>query len=140
MNLWDRVGKAFRDNAKKYKTPIFATSSAAVEKDTSYCRLWLVEMRLAKGVDWFQDRYPVVYSAVRYIYGGEPVTVPYIAGREYFQTLTDRNVDRVVQINRPLTPLFPFKGGLVELEAGLFSMRASDPIGKFIAALERLTS
>jgi hypothetical protein len=147
MNLWDRLANAFRAEDKKYKN-IFFNKSQVVNVDyddapildgTSYCRIWLEEMRLARGVDWFRTRYPMAYAAIRYDYGGKLVTVPYVGGLDYFKELTQANLDKVIQINRPLTPLFPFNRGIVDLQAALFSIKASDPVAKFLSAMGRLS-
>jgi hypothetical protein len=43
----------------------------------------------------------------------------------------------VIQDRYVLTPLFPYNQGLVEFQAGLFSIAASDSIGKFIEIMGR---
>jgi hypothetical protein len=107
-----------------------------IEEGTAYCRVWLVEMRLARGVDWFTNRYPVVYAATRYEYNGKTETIPYIAGANTFTWETDRNLDKVVTGSFALTPQFPYQRGLVELQAGLFSMRADNLVGSFIETMQ----
>jgi hypothetical protein len=147
MALWDNFRTAFRDTEKRYKTPFLTRGQVDVDYDDrpveageAYCRIWLVEMRLAQGVAWFRTRYPAVYAATRYDYGGKPVTVPFLGGLDYFKGLTQDNLDRVIQLNRPLTPLFPFNRGTIDLQVGLFSMIASDPIARFLGVLGRLSS
>jgi hypothetical protein len=147
MIQWESLARLFRDNSKVYKRPILSPEQVdapdepnPIPEGKAYCRLWLAEMRLARGVDWFKDRYPVIYAATQYDYGGKLVTVPYVNRLEFFRDLTGNNLDKVVQGVQPLTPLFPYKRGLVELQAALFSMEASDPIGRFIGAMSRLSS
>ncbi len=105
----------------------------------SYCRVWLVEMCLEKGVEWLKKRYPVVYSSVRFQHGGKEMAVPFIAGPDFLKTQTQKNYDRIIQLDHPLTPLFPFSHGLVEIQAGLFSMVAADWVNRFVNTLDRFS-
>jgi hypothetical protein len=142
MNL----AQLFRSESKKYVAFYLADNRVDVASDATpfsageaYCRLWLVEMYLAKGVDWFKTRYPIVHAATRFTHGGKTVTIPHLAGPDYLKQFAKGNLDKIIQHNFQLTSLFPFNHGVVEFEAGLFSMVASDPIGRFITAMERLS-
>lgn len=146
MGLWDQLVSLFRDKDKKYKNIFFdknqigdGYNDAPVTEGSSYCRIWLAEMRLARGVDWFKTRYPMVYAAIRYDYGGKAVTIPYVGGLDYFKALTEENLDKIIQVNRPLTPLFPFNRGVVDFQAALFSIDSSDPVAKFLSAMGKLS-
>ncbi|MDJ0688427.1 MAG: hypothetical protein QNJ41_07950 [Xenococcaceae cyanobacterium MO_188.B32] len=147
MNSWQKFLEICSRGAKRYqnlflpehRVDVKDYDSTAIQAGEAYCRIWLVEMRLAKDVDWFKHRYPVVHAATRFNYGGQTVTIPYLAGPSYLQDLGVTNLDRVIQYNYSLTPLFPFNQGSIELYAGLFSMAASDPIGKFITTMERFS-
>ena len=147
MSLWQDFAEMFRRDSKKYQALFLpdyrvdvAYDGTGIKAGKAYCRLWWVEMRLARDVDWFKQRYPVVHAAIRFNYGGKPVTVPYLAEPGYLRELAADNLDRVIQCNYPLTPLFPFNEGLVELQAGLFTLAASDPIGKFIKTMGRFSA
>jgi hypothetical protein len=96
-------------------------------------------MRLAKGREWFSKRYPAVHSAVRINYNGKQETIPYLAGPGFIKDLTQDNLDQIIQTNHPLTPLFPFNDGLVEIQAGLFSVSASDALEKLLLTLGRFS-
>ncbi len=146
MSFWQTFSEIFRRTAQRYQAPFLSDYRVDVDYDPkpikageAYCRLWLVEMHLARDVDWFQQRYPVVHAAIRFNYDNQTVTIPYIAKPGYLEELTTENLDKVIQCNYPLTPLFPYNGGLVQLQAGLFSMQASDPIGKFIKTMGRFS-
>ncbi|MFB2837802.1 hypothetical protein [Floridanema evergladense] len=146
MNLWPNLAENVNSEARKYTTIFLPEYRVDESYDATpipagevYCRIWLVEMRLAKDVDWFKHRYAVVHAAVRFHHGGEAVTIPYMAGPGHLKELATENLDRVIQYNYPLTPLFPFNQGLVELQAGLFSVAANDPIGKFIKTIGRFS-
>lgn len=146
MNLWQNFSEMFRRDSPKYQALFLPEYRIDVDYDPTpinageaYCRLWLVEMRLARDVDWFRERYPVVHAAIRFNHGGKSVTIPYLAEPGHLQELSKENLNKVIQCNYPLTPLFPFKDCLVELQAGLFSMVNSDPISKFIKTMGRFS-
>ncbi len=136
------LSKMFRQNAKRYEILFFPSEdgdASAFKEGEAYCRVWLAEMCLAKGIDWFKRRHPVVHAAIRFNHGGREVTIPCIAGPEFFKALTTDNLDRIIQLNHPLTPLFPFNHGLVEIQAGLFSMKSDKWVTKFIDTLSRFS-
>ncbi|MBW4595514.1 MAG: hypothetical protein KME46_22065 [Brasilonema angustatum HA4187-MV1] len=146
MKLWQTIADNFSSEAKKYKTPFLPEYRVDVSYDANpikageaYCRIWLVEMRLAQGVEWFKQRYPVVHASARFNHGSQVVTIPYLAAPGNLKDLGTDNLDKVIQYNYPLTPLFPFNQGLVELQAGLFSMAASDSIDKFTKTMGRFS-
>lgn len=146
MSLWDKLVSLFRNKDRKYKNIFFDKKQidedyddTPVTEGSSYCRIWLAEMRLARGVDWFKTRYPMVYAAIRYDYGGKTVVIPYVGGLDYFKELTEDNLDKIIQVNRPLTPLFPFNRGVVDFQAALFSIDSSDPVAKFLSAMGTLS-
>jgi hypothetical protein len=105
----------------------------------AYCQISLVEMRLAKGVEYFTKRYPVVHTTIGFIHGNQETVIPYLAGPGFLKELSRDNLDRIINRNHLLTPLFPFNRGEVKLQAGLFSTKASDPIEKFINTLGRFS-
>ena len=137
MGFMDKISEYFKEDSKKYKTFYSKPKGDAepLKEGEAYCRIWLVEMRLAKGVEWFTERYPVVHSSIRFEHGSETVTIPNLAGPGFLKELTKKNLDKIILCNHPLTPLFPFNRGLVELQVGLFSMKTGDQIGTFIDTL-----
>jgi hypothetical protein len=146
MNIFQSLSETFSREAPKYKTLFLAKHRVDVDYDEkpiptgeAYCRIWLTEMRLAKDVEWFKHRYPVVHAAVRFNHGGKSVTIPYLATPGELQKSIADNLDKVIQCNYPLTPLFPFNDGLVELQAGLFSIATDDSINKFIKTMGRFS-
>lgn len=141
-----KITETFQRQAKRYQTFFIPKNRVDVQYDdtpisagTAYCRLWLEEMSLAKDVEWFKQRYPVVHSAIRFNHGNNQILVPCLVKPGMLQQLAPDNLDKVIIRHSALTPLFPFNGGLIELQAGLFSMEASDPINKFIQTMERFS-
>jgi hypothetical protein len=144
MNIFQNLSETFSREAKKYKTIFLPKYRVDIDCDDTpiragdaYCRIWLEDMNLAKDVDWFKQRYPVVHAAVRFHYDSKLVTIPFLAAPGQLKDLGSNNLDKVIQDRYPLTPLFPFNQGLVEFQAGLFSIASSDSIGKFIETMGR---
>jgi hypothetical protein len=144
MSFFQSLSETFSREAKKYKTLFLPKHRVDVDYDDTpiragdaYCRIWLEDMNLAKDVDWFKQRYPVVHAAVRFHYDGELVTIPYLAAPGKLKDFGSNNLDKVIQDRYVLTPLFPFNQGLVEFQAGLFSIAASDSIGKLLEVMGR---
>lgn len=143
---WQKFSENYNQQSSKFKTIDLPQHRVDIEYDATpikageaYCQVWLVEMRLAKNVEWLKKRHPVVHSAIRFNHGLDSVTIPYLVQPDFPKDLSQENLDRVIVSNQPLTPLFPFNHGLVSLQVGLFSMIASDPIRKFITTLGRFT-
>lgn len=146
MRLFEKVGNKFSHEAMKYKTVFLpdnrvdaAYDSTPIKAGEAYCRIWLADIHLERDVEWFKKRYPVVHAAVRFHHGNEVVTIPYIAEPGHLRSLGTGDVGTVIQSNYPITPLFPFNQGLVELQAGLFSMVSDDPVAKFIKVMGRFS-
>ncbi|MEP0872942.1 hypothetical protein NDA01_24300 [Trichocoleus desertorum AS-A10] len=146
MGVWQMISENFSREAMKYKTlflPEYRVDRACdptpIKVGETYCRIWLVEVQLAKDIQWFKHRYPIAHSAVRFHHGNQTVTIPYIAEPGHLKSLGTKELGQVIQYNYPLTPLFPFNQGLVEIQAGLFSVAASDPINRFIKVMSRFS-
>ncbi|MEH1849609.1 MAG: hypothetical protein V7L25_32715 [Nostoc sp.] len=146
MSFFQSLSETFSREAPKYKTLSLPKHRVDVDYDEkpiiageAYCRMWLLEMRLAKDVEWFKQRYPVVHAAVRFNHGGKSVIIPYLAAPGQLEKSIADNLDKVIQCNYPLTSLFPFNDGLVELQTGLFSIANNDSIGKFIKTMGRFS-
>ncbi len=146
MGLFQQLRDKFSHEAMKYKTVFLPDYRVDVSYDPNpikageaYCRIWLADVNLEKDVEWFKTRYPVVHAAVRFHHGNEIVTIPYIAEPGHLNNLGTSDLGNVIQSNYPITPLFPFNQGLVEFQAGLFSMISGDPTAKFIKVMGRFS-
>lgn len=137
MKFWERLIELFSRESPRYITrfisedrvlPAELYDHRPIGVGEAYIRLTLVEMRLARDVEFMKSRYPVVHSAVSFNYGGQAQIVPYVAGPELLKKLDPRNLAQSIQRNQVLTPLFPFNGGTIRIQAGLLSLVADDPI------------
>lgn len=132
MSLWKRLGLV-RDSRKNMPLAIQHTHvkdashpPVMLKAELHYFRLVLCEMSLRRDRAWFASWYPAVHSLVKCTFGDNVIQFPYIAGGLTLPDMTATNLDRVIQMNHPLTSLMPFNGGDVELSVGLFALKGED--------------
>lgn len=113
-----------------------AAPGTAAKANQHYFRLWLKSMVLSSRTKWFRDFAPMVHSVVKLQYGNRAsVEIPHAAGRFSLKDVKAGNLDRVVSRDHALTSLLPFRGGTVELTAGLFSVLQHDSMDAFLKTL-----
>lgn len=143
MSLWNVVTSWVSRDAQRYLyVPISedrvlgaAYDPAPLQARRDYFRLWLVEMCLRKDRAWFISWHPAVHSMVRFQFGSRQVDIPSLAGELSLPNVDQQNLDRVVQLNHPMTTLLPFNGGTVELTAGLLAMEGTNLVAGFIKTM-----
>jgi hypothetical protein len=149
-SLWDTITSLFQQQGtprvaitllNDHISPVPAQTGAA-EADKSYFRLWATQMLLRSNHNWFQTLYPVVQSVVTFGFGdaSSPVEVAQIGAPSHLQNMDASHLDRVLQLDYALTPLVPFKGGTVQVQAALLAMQASDLLQRFLDALGNFSS
>jgi len=111
------------------------TDNTELEAGKHYFRLWLVEMFLANDRKWLTDWFPVVHTAVNIKFGDQRELLTHIAGESFLNQLGRQKPGRIVGLNYPLTPLLPFNGGSIELDAGLIGVAGGNSV---LAALQIL--
>ena len=58
-----------------------------------------------------------------------------VAGASLLPDLSTDNLDRVIGLNYPMTPLVPFNGGTVSLSAGLLAIAGKNDVKSFLKVL-----
>ncbi|WP_232291628.1 hypothetical protein [Frankia sp. QA3] len=113
-----------------------APGSAPIWPAQGYLRLWLAEGFLAKARSWGNDRFPVLHAGASLAFGaGAPVA---------FTTFSRPAAAWAVpgdQFDFPITPLLPFNGGTVEIEAAVYQAVQTGPLGtaaSFVAGFAEL--
>ena len=142
MALWETLTNLVQRDAQHLERIVIPpdhivpapTGPTALKAGEGYFRLWVAEMFLASDQQWFSTYYPVVQSLTTFQFGGgaKPVEIAQIAGPRHLQKIDPSNLDRVVQVSHTLTPLVPFAGGTVQIEAGLMAMQADDLLQRFL--------
>ncbi len=152
MAIWNFVTQLFQRDAEQLEHIevlndhcLPATDDTApVAAGDSYFRLWAVQMFLRRDREWFKSWYPVVQSVTSFSFGSSqnPVDIAQVAGPNHLSDVDPTHLDRVVQLDYALTPLVPFNGGTVQIEAGLVAMdvQGSDLLQRFLYVMGSFAS
>ncbi|MGH2618785.1 MAG: hypothetical protein ACRDJC_26450, partial [Thermomicrobiales bacterium] len=142
MALWDVLSNLVQRDARHLERIVIPPQNVLPAQGDAvplaagegYFRLWVAEMFLAADREWFHTFYPVVQSLTTFQFGGgaKPVEIAQVAGPGHLQKVDPANLDKVIQVNHTLTPLVPFAGGTVQIEAGLLAMQADDLLQRFL--------
>lgn len=100
-----------------------------------YFRVWLSDLHLANARAWFVKRYPAVRASIKLNFAG--------AEQATFTTLSRPPLEGLgpsVTGNFPLTPLLPYRGGVVELEAALTVLKGANPVLAGLDVLQDFSS
>lgn len=118
--------------------PINTTNSQLnpdpLQANRHYVRLRLARMFLKYQQTWFQSWYPAVQSFVRFQFGDQTVEIPNVADAKRIKLEPVSGQDLIVK-NVPLSPIVPFKGGLIEVSAGLLAIKGTNGLQNFIGVL-----
>ncbi len=99
-----------------------------------YVRLWMSELFLEKDRVWFTERSPIVHSSVGLEFGDNKVELTNLSGKSGFD-IKPPDLGKSILGNYRLTPLLPFNGGTIEIDAGLVSVRVNNLVQEFAAVV-----
>lgn len=135
MSVWDKVKSWFdQDGVHFISQPIprsqvdVGYDDTPLVADRGYMRVWLVEMFLTKARTWFQDWQPAVHSRVKLAFADQSAEIVRLASPSGDKF----RASKAVLANYVLLDLVPFRGGLVEIEAGLLALRGTDRLARAI--------
>ncbi len=112
--------------------------SKLIESGHHYFRIWLKDMRLGRTRHWFTDLYPATHGLTALQFGDSSLEIASLIGpMDLGKDINKDNIGVSVIINKPLTPLLPFKGGTVSLDAGLVSIPAEGGMSAFLNSVSR---
>lgn len=129
-----------RDRQKLMLYPLPATRAdntsdyVPMEAGRHYLRLWLEEMFLKKEVYMAQHWHPAVHSLVSAQFASQQVEIPNVADASKVGLKANERGDAIAR-HFLLTPLIPFNGGVVEVEAGLVGVEGENYLNNFIQTL-----
>lgn len=142
MPLADYLADLFRSEAQHLQRVVLApdhvdvlaqAAPEPIRAGQSYFRLWATQMFLKNDTNWFKSWYPAVQSLVGFQFGDLPrLEVANVAGPSHLRSIDQDNLDQVVQLDFPLTPLIPYNGGTVDVQVGLLAMIASNDLRRFL--------
>lgn len=99
--------------------------------DRAYFGIWLTHAFLERDVNWFHRQYAAVYVSARFDVAGTTTTLTKLAQP------AEGMLGPGVWVNYPVTGLVPYRGGTVEMDAGLTALERTSYLG---AAVDVLTS
>lgn len=112
-----------------------------VNPDQAYLSLHMKSMRIVnvrKGLNTF---YGAIHSFVSLPHrGGQPAEFNVLTTPMKLEELDAKNIDRVISLDKRLFGPVPYRGGDMELEAGLFSIKSADLAKPFISLLEDISA
>ncbi len=123
------------DPAEKQTDEERQTALDVIEADKGYFRLWLKEMFLTDAKEWFTEWHPAVASMVKLKFGDEPGV--HLAN---VSQPPEGKLSKGVFINYRLTELVPFRGGTVEIDAGLMALKGADAMGPAVRILHSFSA
>ncbi|WP_238012356.1 hypothetical protein KZZ52_49145 [Dactylosporangium sp. AC04546] len=128
--MWSMVRDWFAKEASHVTVAFLPDEGAApVAPGQGYLRLWVSEGFLAQERSWGNEHFPVLHggAALRFL-GGEATFTT-------FERPPDAWKVPGAQLDFPITPLLPFGGGTVEVEAALYQATVGGPISTAVDLL-----
>ena len=138
----------FKTRAKDWIYSKLEDNQVSVEAESKvirprehYINIWLRSIRIVDIRKGFNTFYPVVHSFVSVPQLGktEPVEFNMVTTPTKLEALDAKRVDRVIPINKRMLGPIPFRGGDLNLEVGLFSIKTSDLAGPYLTLIEDIS-
>jgi hypothetical protein len=111
-----------------------------VVTDADYLTIELRALRIVdvrKGLSKF---YAAAHSYASLAHlSGQPAEFHVVSVPANLRNIDAANVERVVQERKPVLGPVPYRGGAVELELGLFSVKSADLVEPYLTLLERIS-
>jgi hypothetical protein len=112
---------------------------AAIRTNEHYVRVSLVSMRIVnvrKGTSKFHG---AVHSAIALLHrSGDPAQFSRVIVPSFLKNVDAARLDRVITLRKPLAGWAPYRGGDLEVEIGLFSVKAVDMAESFLNLLDQI--
>jgi hypothetical protein len=147
MGLFDWLGQRIGGEARQRARVVIPDArnqtgrdrGVRAEAEQHYVRLWISELFLKYDNEWFTSRYPLAYSVIGLDYGGQKTEIANISGKNRFD-IKQPDLGKSILRDYPLTPLLPFRGGTIELDCGLVSMKADNVLQNFAGVVSDIAS
>lgn len=104
----------------------------AFAADRTYLRLWLSAARLSHSRKWFTEWHPAVHAAIARRYGQNKMEEQVVVLHPGAIPGFDGTAGTAVTLEKELTPLLPFPGGTVTLNAGLVAVKGDNSLRTLI--------
>ena len=115
------------------------TDRVRVSANEAYARIYLKSLRIVnvrKGLETF---YGAVHSYASFLHtSGQPAQFSKLIVPNQLKNVDANRIDRVININQSIAGWTPYRGDDVEVEVGLFSVKAVDLADSFLNLLEQI--
>lgn len=132
MSVLDKIRGWFRSNGSHLVVTFIDHPDGAtpLKPHESYFRVWLSDSFLSHDVEWFTNRYPAVHASVKLDFAGQSATFT------TFARPPEGGLGPGQWTNFNLTTLMPYRGGVVELAAGLTAIEGNSRLGAAFDVLQ----
>ena len=144
MPFWNDIFKKRSEDWFYYHLPRTQTpddieiKNLAPEKD--YVNIFLKSMRIVNVRNGLSKFYGTVHSFSKLLHrSGKQAEFNLVTTPGKLEQLDAKNLDRVINLNKRLLGPAAYKGGDLELEVGLFSIKSADLAAPFISLLEEMS-
>jgi hypothetical protein len=111
----------------------------SVLKNENYVRIYLKSMRIVNVRRGLTKFYGTVHSFASFPHtSGNPSQFSKLIVPSELKNVDAERIDRIITINKPISGWTPYRGGDVELEIGLFSIKAVEMTAPFLNLLEQI--
>jgi len=117
----ERIKRWLHSNAE-HVTEAFIPDgdSEPLQPDGGYLRLWLAEGFLGTARSWGSDQFPALHGIVSFPLPGR--------GPASYSVLSRPPLAGGVRLDYPITPLLPYHGGVIEIDAALYKVASGSPL------------
>lgn len=141
--IWERFVSWAEQNSEHYRYVPIPVERVEGQQEAppplqvygSYFSIHLAQMFLSNSRKWFRDWYPACHTSVRLQYSDYPVV-----NLSHVTHVPEGALSRGVLLNYPLTSLIPYRGGTVEIQAGLLALKGQDYLQTTIKLLQNFSS
>src|ERR1039458_9076544 len=147
MGVWSAIWKTQAKDWTYTKIPANKTpeglAHADVKPEDGYLNVWLQSFRITNVRKGLKKFYGTVYSFTSLPIldgnGGKKAEFQVATTPGQLKNIDAEHVDRIIVLNKRLLGPIPYRGGDVELEVGLFSIKEADLAGPFLSVLDSLS-
>jgi hypothetical protein len=144
MTWWSSIFKKraedwFYSKLPENQTPN-DTEIKTVSANEEYIKIYLKSLRIVNVRQGLSRFYGVVHSFITIPHrGGSEAEFNVVTTPGKLQEFDSKNIDRVVNINKPLLGPIPYRGGKLDMEIGLFSIKSADLAEPFLNLLTKMS-
>lgn len=144
VDLWNNFVKPYANRLSYLRIPDYMVvddhlDGSPLTADSGYFQVFAYSIHLAREREFLSYYVPTVASIVTETSANETREHVRVAGPGDLQRLEASAMGRTIVVNRPLTPMLPFRGGTVSVVAGLVAYKVKDNLPALIEVVSSVT-